>query len=137
VKRVFVDTGGWYALIDADDPDHDRVAATFRAYQGRLVTSNYVFDESLTLMRYKLGWPIARQFGQQLRDGRIARVERVSQKDETAAWSIFERYDDKCFSFTDCTSFAMIQRLELPLCLAIDSDFRAFGLHCLPDSHVS
>jgi predicted nucleic acid-binding protein len=132
VRRAFVDTGAWYALVDADDPDHDRIVPIFRAHQGRLVTSNYVFDETLTLMRYKLGWRVAQQFGRQLRDGRVARVERISSKDEAAAWSIFERYDDKCFSYTDCTSFAVVQRLDLPLCLALDSDFRAFGLHCLP-----
>jgi predicted nucleic acid-binding protein len=57
----------------------------------------------------------------------------VTPKDEAAAWSIFEQYRDKRFSFTDCTSFALIQRLALPLSLAIDSDFRSFGLHCLPD----
>ena len=55
MKRAFVDTGAWHALVDADDPDHDRVVAAFRVYEGRLVTSNYVFDETVTLMRYKLG----------------------------------------------------------------------------------
>ena len=82
-----------------------------------------------------MGWRVARQFGRELRDGRVARVERVTLKDEEAAWSIFERYDDKCLSFTDCTSFVVVQRLDLPLCLVIDADFRAFGLHCLPDAH--
>jgi len=133
VKRVFVDTGAWYAMVDADDPDHPGVVAALRAHQGRLLTSNFVFDETLTLLRYKLGWPIAHRFGQQLRQGRVAALERITSRDEAAAWSIFERYDDKSFSFTDCTSFALMQRLDLPLCLAIDSDFRAFGLHCLPE----
>lgn len=132
MKRIFVDTGAWYALLDRNDPDHARVTETFREYRGRLLTSNFVFDEAVTLARYKLGYEVARELGHQLREQRVARLEQVTRKDEAAAWSIFERYDDKRFSFTDCTSFALVQRLGLALCLAIDSDFRSFGLHCLP-----
>jgi hypothetical protein len=132
LNRAFVDTGAWYALLDKNDPDHVRVAETFRAYRGRLVTSNFVFDEAVTLARYRLGWGVAEKLGSQLQGQRVARVERVTLKDEAAAWSIFEEYRDKRFSFTDCTSFVLVQRLALPVCLAIDSDFRSFGLPCLP-----
>ena len=133
MKRVFVDTGAWYALVDANDPDHGRVTECFREFQGRLVTSNYILDEILTLTRYRLGWPVAHRLGTQLRFSRLSRLERISLKDEETAWSIFSDYDVKSFSFTDCTSFALVQRLGLPLCLAIDSDFRSFGLHCIPE----
>ncbi len=85
-------------------------------------------------MRYKLGWQVAHRFGQQLRGGSLTGIERVTLKDEATAWSIFERYDDKRFSFTDCTSFALVQRLKVLTCQAVDSDFRAFGLHCLPQA---
>jgi predicted nucleic acid-binding protein len=119
--------------LDRNDPDHAEVVQAFQDYRGRLITSNFVFDEAVTLARYRLGWDVARKLGSQLREQRIARMERVTPKDEAAAWSIFDEYRDKRFSFTDCTSFALIQRLELPLSLAIDSDFRSFGLHCLPD----
>ena len=135
MERVFVDTGAWYALVDTDDPDHARVPGCFREYRGRLVTSNYVFDEVITLTRYRLGWQVANRLGQQLRAGRVANVEPVTLIDETAAWAIFSRYSDKCFSFTDCTSFALVKRLGIALCLVIDADFRAYGLHCIPDAH--
>jgi len=135
LKRAFVDTGAWYALLDKKDPDHPAIVEAFRDYCGRLITSNYVFDETVTLARYRLGWTVAHQLGRTLREQRVARLERVTAKDEAAAWSIFEQQHDKRYSFTDCTSFVLVQRLALPLCLAIDSDFRAFGLHCLPNPH--
>ena len=56
MKRVFVDTGAWYALVDADDPDHRRVSDCIQHHRERLVTSNFVFDEVVTLVRYRLGW---------------------------------------------------------------------------------
>jgi predicted nucleic acid-binding protein len=133
MSRVFVDTGAWYALVDKKDPDHGRVAELLREHRGSLLTSSYVFDETVTLVRYRLGWRVAHRLGGHLRSGGLARLVRVSPADEAAAWSIFERYGEKAFSFTDCTSFALIQRLEVPVSLAIDGDFRAFGLHCIPE----
>ena len=132
MNRAFVDTGAWYALLDKRDPDHAPVTEAFRAYRGRLVTSNYIFDEAVTLARYRLGWEVAHKLGAELRAQRVARLERVTQKDEAAAWSIFEQHQDKRYSFTDCTSFVLVQRLGLAVCLAVDSDFLSFGLHCLP-----
>lgn len=119
-------------MTDRRDRDHEPVVSALREHRGRLLTSNYVLDETLTLVRFRLGWGISRQLGEQLRAGILARPERISPRDEEAAWEIFSTYSDKSFSFTDCTSFALCGRLELPLCLAIDNDFRSFGLHCIP-----
>ncbi len=132
MKCAFVDTGAWSALLDKKDPDHTSVADAFRAYRGRLLTSNFVFDEAVTLARYRLGWDVADKLGNALREQRVARLERVTPQDEAAAWSIFEQYRDKRYSFTDCTSFVLVRRLALPVCLAVDPDFRSFGFNCLP-----
>ena len=119
-------------MTDRKDGDHEPVVSALREHRRRLLTSNFVIDETLTLVRFRLGWSVSNRLGEQLRSGILARVERISPRDEEAAWEIFSTYSDKSFSFTDCTSFALCGRLELPLCLAIDNDFRSFGLHCVP-----
>lgn len=134
MMRVFVDTGAWYAHVDGNDPDHRAVAACLKAHGGRLTTSNFVFDETVTLMRYRLGRREACAFGDALLAGGVAQLIRLRPADEAAAWEIFTRYRDKTFSFTDCTSFALIKRLGLAGAVAIDDDFRAFGIPCLPDA---
>jgi predicted nucleic acid-binding protein len=53
LKRAFVDTGAWYALLDKNDPDHVPVAETSRAYRGRLITSDFVFDERNVSMKMR------------------------------------------------------------------------------------
>jgi len=131
MKWVFVDTSAWYALIDAKDPDHLSVLPSLQQYQNNLLTSNYIVDETITLLRYRVGWQYARQFGEQLFSGRLAQYIRVTEPDEKAAWEIFERYQDKIFSFTDCTSFVLMKRLELSTAITLDSDFKSFGFHCL------
>lgn len=132
MKRLFVDTGAWYALADRNDPDHQRVGDFLKAQTLRLVTTNFVFDESVTLIRYRLGFAAAKTFGEQLLRASIANVLAIGRRDEIRAWEIFTRYRDKSFSFTDCTSFAIMERLKLDSAVAIDDDFRAFGMNCLP-----
>ena len=132
MNRILVDTGAWYALADRRDPDHRPVLEAFQDHRRYLLTSNYILDETVTLVRFRLGWNVAHRFGEELRAGALAAVQRVSPRDEEAAWAIFSKYADKSFSFTDCTSFALCERLKIRSCLAIDNDFRAYGLHCVP-----
>lgn len=133
MKRVFVDTGAWYALVDARDPDHSAVASCLAQHRGRLATSNFVFDETVTLLRSRLGHRVARTFGETLLAGGIAVIVRVTPADEVRAWEIFARYRDKGFSFTDCTSFALMKRMRIATAVALDDDFRAYGIACLPE----
>ena len=127
-----VDTGAWYALADRRDPDHAPVKECMQERAARLVTTNFIFDETITLIRYRLGADAARAFGEHLQSGEAARLVRITHADERRAWQIFTRYRDKSFSFTDCTTFAAMQRLGIDTAVAIDEDFRSFGLTCLP-----
>ena len=68
MKRLFVDTGAWYALIDRNDPDHKNAADFFRSNKTPLITTNFIFDETVTLLRSRLGWGIAADFGKKLKD---------------------------------------------------------------------
>ena len=91
-----------------------------------------MFDETVTLLRYRLGYRAARAFGDALHAGGLAAVLRLTPGDEIGAWEIFTRYRDKSFSFTDCTSFSLMKRLSIASAIAIDDDFKAFGIPCLP-----
>lgn len=132
MRGLFVDTSAWHALIDGDDPHHEAVAGLIRQHRATLTTTNFVFQETVTLLRYRLGWDPARRFGEALRSRSLAKMISVSTADEDAAWSIFLRYRDHRFSFVDCTSFAVMQRLKLDAAITLDEDFRSFGLYSLP-----
>ncbi|MBI2933751.1 MAG: hypothetical protein HYY16_19075 [Planctomycetes bacterium] len=49
-----------------------------------------------------------------------------------AAWKLFKRYDDQVFSFTDCTSFAVMNKLGLKEAFTFDDGFRKVGFATLP-----
>ena len=57
MSRVFVDTWAWYALIDKADVDHELAQLTNDELLDAghtFVTTNFVLDEALTLIRYKV-----------------------------------------------------------------------------------
>ncbi|HLF39753.1 MAG: PIN domain-containing protein [Betaproteobacteria bacterium] len=132
MQRLFVDTSAWFAFTNRADPDHKAVAALLDAFKGRLVTSNFVFDETVTLCLYRLGHAAAERVGQVLRDSNQVDLVRVAPEDETAAWQLFRERADKQYSFTDCASFALMRRLDLKTAAALDDDFAGEGFEQLP-----
>lgn len=129
---LFVDTGAWFAYVNRSDPDHRAVRRALDSGEGRLVTSNFVFDETVTLCNYRLGHAVARDVGETLRDPGLVRSIRASARDEGAAWHLFCSRPDKRYSLTDCLSFVMMRRLEIGIAIALDDDFRREGFEVWP-----
>lgn len=133
---VFVDTGAFIALQDGSDQHHAaacRYQAALAAARRPLVTSNYVLDETYTWLRMSLGHRVAVDFGQRVGASRVLSVVRISSELEAQAWQIFCQYDDKTFSFTDCTSFALMRQYDLSTAFAFDHHFEQFGFSLEPE----
>ena len=124
---IFVDTGAWYALLDKSDANHRVAVKFYDSLVHPLVTSNYIADEVITLVRNRLGYKVAVEIGQKLWDESIANLIRVMPGDEKKAWEIFVGYQDKIFSFTDCTSFALMERMGIMEVFAFDEHFTQYG----------
>jgi len=126
-RLVFVDTSAWYALVDKSDRDHTSAVNSVRNLTRPLITTNYVFDETLTLIKVKLGTRIAIDFGRKLWNQELAMRILVTKKDEQRAWDLFSQYDDNGFSFTDCTSFAVMERMKIDTAFVFDDHFTQYG----------
>ncbi len=133
--KTFVDTGAWYAPFNDLDIYHPRASAFMQKLIGQkawLFTSDYVIDETLTLMRARLGHGKAVEFGRWVLQSPLVKLINVDEKIWQAAWNLFVRYDDKYFSFTDCTSFAIMRQLGLRSAFAFDRNFEKAGFALLP-----
>ena len=127
MNRAFADTSALYSFVRADDPDHERVAGCFRKHENRLVTSNFIFDELLTLVKVRLGHRTAGRVGNTLREGEGMEIVRILPEDEDGAWAFFEKHRYKEYSYTDCTSFALMRRMGITLAIATDNHFQQAG----------
>jgi hypothetical protein len=126
MHAVFVDTSAWYALAADKDVNHS-LARNFLAESNILVTTNFIIDETITLTRVRVGYKSALWMGNRLWSGQLAAIISVTRDDEQSAWQLFKQYNDKRFSFTDCTSFAVMSRLGLADAFTFDADFIQTG----------
>ncbi len=131
---VFLDTNAIAALANKRDQSHLPVVQAFQSLVARnepIVTTNFVLDETYTLVRRRVGHAAAVAIMRRVEQSAI-KVFHVSPVHETRAKAIFIRYGDKHFSFTDCTSFAVIEQKRIPLVLTVDQDFRLYSFrHCV------
>jgi predicted nucleic acid-binding protein len=132
MERVFVDTSAWLAFVNRSDRDHAAVSAVLHRFENRLVTTNFVFAETLTLAARRLGHAIAVRVGELLQEPAVVTEIRVSGRDEKEAFELFRAGSDKEYSFTDCTSFVVMRRLGLLRAAALDEDFRREGFTVEP-----
>lgn len=124
---IFVDTGAWFATLVPDDRDHLAAQSWLEKNAHSLVTTDYVIDELLTLLRMRGQSHRALRAGQTLLGEEIARIAWVQPEDVRQAWGYYSQYQDKQWSFTDCVSRAVIERLGVRRAFAFDKHFRQFG----------
>jgi len=129
--KLFVDTSAWYALNDRDDQYQKQAVeklSRIKSERVELITSDYIFDESVTLISLRVGHSKAVTFGDAIMKSRVASMVLVSDDVRLAAFELFRKYADKDLSFTDCTSFALMKRLKLKKAFTFDSHFQQVGL---------
>ena len=135
MKALFVDTAGGMACADAADPAHHAASKARDAWLeqgGRLVSTDYIADETLTLIGLRLGRAAAEAWWQQVDGSSFLRWEIISPARADKARSLFFRYHDKDFSFTDCTSFVVMRELKLREVLTTDHHFAQIGFILRP-----
>src|ERR1700730_8518385 len=137
MRALFVDTAGWMACADSADPAHARCRAArdgaLEAGQ-TLVTTDFVVDETLTLLRFRLGLNAVDTWWQQVDRSPRLRWERIDSDRFEKARQLFFRYRYKDFSFTDCTSFVVMSEIPLTHAMTTDRHLRQMGFQLVPGS---
>ncbi len=133
MKKIFIDTSAWDAIEDSGDVNHE-AAMIFKdeiANRYELITSNYILDETYTLLLRNIGYARTVAFHRQLEMLKKAGVLQVIQLSENVienAWIIFEKYNqDKCWSFTDCASYAAMKDQDIDEDFSFDRHFEQMG----------
>ena len=124
---MLVDTGAWYALADASDRHHQEASGFYREHAGQtpLVTTDLIVAETWALLASHLGRPAAVTFWDILRTTRTS-IFTLDPVDLEAAWHIAQAFPDQAFSFIDCTTFALMERLGIHEAFAFDAHFLVY-----------
>ena len=128
MARILVDTSAFFALVDRSDHWHSTAKAELdklRRARSEPLLTNFIVAECHALLLARLGSQLARNW----LTNNAWSVQRITAEDEANAISIVLQYTDKTFSYTDATSFALMQRLGIRKAFAFDPHFRQYGLH--------
>ena len=124
--KVFIDTSAFCALTIPKDQYNsaakDLYKTTFKDNVA-FYTSDYVLDEVYTLLKTRGSHTTSIKFMDGIIKSNIV-ILRVTEDTERAAKIIFRRFDDKRLSFTDCTSFALINQFGIEAVFSFDEHFR-------------
>ncbi|MFW9780541.1 MAG: type II toxin-antitoxin system VapC family toxin [Candidatus Heimdallarchaeota archaeon] len=124
---IFIDTGAFFASKVKNDVNHSsavRVEAEIREGKyGKMVTTNYILDELYTLLRRRVSHEEAIEIGEAIRNSSNIRIIWILEALEKKSWEWFKESQDKTYSFTDCTSFVVMQSLEIGAAFTYDSHF--------------
>lgn len=124
---IFVDTGAWFAMAVPTDQDHGKISECPSKLSEPLFTTDYVVDETLTLLRARGYDQRAVALGTAFFDGSLAIVRYLDESDIHDGWETFLCYQDKKWSFTDCVSKVIIEKLKITRAISLDHHFRQFG----------
>ena len=118
---ILIDTGVIIAFHNPNDQFHFKAVNIFSKYaeQDRFI-SDYIFDEAVTLSLARASHHQSVAVGRSLLEGDV-RMIKVGEEIFAKAWKIFQHYD--YFSFTDCTSLAIIDLFHIKKIATFDSGF--------------
>ena len=136
---MFVDSWGWIALFNKHDPYYRVVLPAFdrllRSGRSLFLTNAVLYEALQTTQRY-YGKPALADFGGKMFDAigrKWAILLRADDALEATAWSLQLKFADQDVSFTDCLSFAMMQRHGITTAFTGDTHFTLLGFNIIPD----
>ena len=129
---LFLDTGVIVAAVNLRDANHRPASMLLRGAAsgrfGEVITSDYVFDEAVTLAFVRTRRAdLAIRVGELIlgtgAPGRLMGMAYVSPRMFLRAWARFQRLASRGLSFTDCTSLEIIESMAIDEIASFDRDF--------------
>lgn len=127
---VFMDSAGFLALWDAGDEHHAaavRMQGDLARRRRRFLTTEYVVDETVTLLLVRHSHAAAVDFLETMERSEAVRLEWIGPERFHAAGALFRKHSDKQWSFTDCVSFVTMRELRVREAFTTGRHFKQAG----------
>ena len=132
---IYIDTGAFLARHLSKDQFHHQANAFWDSIRKKgetCMTSNFVLDETFTLLGRRAGYSFAAQRARNIYASESLNILRPGREDELKAIDLFEKYSDNRLSFTDCISFVLMQNRKIKRVFTFDRHFQLVGFQIYP-----
>ena len=134
MAEIIADTSALIAFFVRSETHHQDAQQYMATHsRTRWVILESVFDETVTWFRVKVSPKASITIGRVIREEH--RYINLSDDDDAATWEAFCRYDDKAWSYTDCSILVMAKRLGISQVFAFDEHIRqmaGLGISAVP-----
>ena len=130
MTAVFVDTMGWFSLLDTRDEWHADAKAlmqTLKQSRTPLMTTDYVIDETATLLKMRRASRAIHGLFTTLETSRALTLTRIDAERFQASRDYYLKNLDHDYSFTDVTSFIVMRELQITDAFTHDDHFTEAG----------
>ncbi len=132
---IFIDTGAFLAKYIAQDDHHGEATSSgsiLEKSKEPLFTSNFVLDETFTLLGRRTGYAFAAARARAILSSERITILRPTKHDEFEAVKLFEKYSDQSVSYTDCISVVLMRSNKIERVFTFDSHFKLLGFTSIP-----
>ncbi|MDL1909371.1 type II toxin-antitoxin system VapC family toxin [Chloroflexi bacterium CFX6] len=130
---IYVDTSALLALVNEDDPDHDRAMQTWQRLieeEQNLVCNNYVLVESIALIQRRIGLEAVSILHNDIIP--FIEVEWLDEELHNAIVKAVIKTNRRQISLVDNASFDTMRRHNVETVFAFDSHFPDQGFEIIP-----
>jgi predicted nucleic acid-binding protein len=131
--EIFVDTSALYALVCAEDLNHQQAITTWEGLLNNeryLVTNNYVIVESISLFQDRFGMDKVRSF--QTKTVPFFQIDWINEDQHAYIGGKFLIANRRNLSLVDCSAFESMRRMGISTVFAFDAHFREQGFKVIP-----
>lgn len=132
---IYIDTGALIARYVAKDNQHAEALSLWKTLdknKDKLFTSNFVLDETFTLLGRKAGNQFAAERAKAIVSSEAFTILRPDKSNELEALKFFEKYADQMVSYTDCISFSLMREYKIKRAFTFDKHFDLAGFQTIP-----
>lgn len=136
VRPLYVDSGGFIALLGRNDAHHAEAVVAFRrasAERRKLITSNLVLAEVQRFHLHRFGPERARIAVERILASPMIELAYEDDTDHRSALAWIEQLRDQHITYADAVSFAIMQRRRLSTVIGFDRDFHVAGFRLAGD----
>ena len=131
-NSLFVDTSGWASFFIQDQPHYPHALEQLslaRTQNHQIITTNYIIAELVALLDSPLRQPRNRIFEiiNTIKSRPYIQILHISESIDHSAWDLCQKRPDKPWSLVDCSSFIIMQQLNIQTALTTDRHFEQAG----------
>jgi predicted nucleic acid-binding protein len=134
-RLIFVNSSGWLALYNRNDPHHEAARALWQSLQTqpvRFVTTDYVLDQVYSALKFFGSLHAAQAVHQVISRSDLVRLFMVDSVIFERAWRLFVDDEQPHWTFTDCINYAVVQYTGASEVFTFDPSFNAEGMSIIP-----